>query len=137
MAKFILKDVSVLVNGIDLSDHVKHVELNIDAAEVDVTAMGNSGYASYLAGMKKWHCIVTFFNDFAAGSVYATIFAQIGNLVPIILRPVKGTVISATNPEFRGNATVLSMQALTGTVNAAAEAAVHLAGNDALVAAIV
>jgi hypothetical protein len=138
MPKFVLRDAHFMINAVDLSDHVKQIELTIEATEVDVTSMGNSGYSSQLPGMKKWQATVTMFNDFDAAKTDATIFPLAGGaVVPVIFRPVKATAISATNPEYRGDASVLSYAPISGSVNEAAMTAVRLSGNGALTRNIV
>ena len=137
MAKFIFQDAFFSFNSVDLSDHVKKIELAIELAEVDVTAMGNGGYASRLAGMRRWTATADLFNDFAAASVDATVFPVVAaaSVVPIEVRPVRTGGRSTTNPGFTGNAAVVSHTPVSGAVNEAAMTTVKLLGFDALVRA--
>jgi hypothetical protein len=50
MAKFVLTNASVSVNGVDLSDHVQSVTVETTRDDVEVTAMGAT-YKSYLGGL--------------------------------------------------------------------------------------
>lgn len=136
MAKFVFTDARFEINAVVLSDHVKQIELTVEMNEVDVTAMGNGGYSSRLAGMKRWTATATLFNDFAAANVDATIYPLMGVSTPIKIRPTT-SAISATNPEFQGNAVVVSHTPISGAVGEAAMTTVKLNGVDALVRAIV
>lgn len=139
MATLIYTDALVTINGIDLSDHVRQVNLNYEAEILDDTAMGTSGTRSAKPGLKNWQLTVEFYQDFAAGSVDATLFPLIGAAAfPIILRPVKSTVVGATNPNFTGNAVLESYPPLTGEVGALgmANAQFRAGGGSALVRAV-
>lgn len=100
MAAFVFVDAHVMVNGVDLSDHVKRVTVGLPINLVDATRMGHTANAR-LAGMKDGDVVIEWQQDFAAAKVDATIWATYGIAVPLIVRPVKGTVIGATNPEYR------------------------------------
>ena len=117
MATLIYTDALVDINAIDLSDHVRSVQLNYEAEILDDTAMGTSGTRSAKPGLKNWTLNVEFYQDFAAGSVDATLFPLIGAAAfPIRVRPVKSSAISATNPEYQGNAVLESYPPITGEV---------------------
>lgn len=137
MSKFVFTDASLLVNAVDLSDHVRSINLNIEAAQVDTTSMGGGGYGERLGGLKNWSADVEMFQDFAAASVDATLYPLFSTVVPIVFRPVKGTAISATNPEYRGNATLVKHNPLNGAVNEAAKTQLQLVGSGPLTRAIV
>lgn len=44
MAKQILKNAFIQINGVNLSDHCSSVTIETSADEVDLTAFGPSGY---------------------------------------------------------------------------------------------
>jgi hypothetical protein len=72
--------------------------IQADVTEVDVTAMGDSWDQS-LAGRKKASGSITFYQDFAAGEVDATIWPLIGSTTNIEIRATSDAV-SATNPDY-------------------------------------
>lgn len=72
MAKHVLRDAQVTVNAVDLSDHVSSVTIETSRPEVDVTSMG-ADYMETIPGIPDATITVTFFNDYAAGEVYATL----------------------------------------------------------------
>jgi hypothetical protein len=71
MAKRVLRNVKITVNGVDLSDHCSSVTLDDSADEVDFTSFGST-YKEFGQGMKTAGIDADFFNDEAAGSVAAT-----------------------------------------------------------------
>lgn len=119
MATITYTDAYVSINSVDLSDHVKSVQLNYEAEMLDDTVMGTTGTRSNKPGLKNWTLQVEFLQDYAAASVDATLFGLIGAAAfPIAVRPVKGTAKGPTNPEFIGNAVLESYPPLTGEVGA-------------------
>jgi hypothetical protein len=99
MAKTIARNVSLKVNGVLLSDHVKKCEFNIKWDRVDVSSMGIT-YKQYLLGLGDAQISVDFFNDFAAGSVYATLQPLAGSNTPFEVEVIPDSTLatSATNP---------------------------------------
>lgn len=95
MAKEINRNVSVLVNSVDLSNHAYSVEMEDVAEEVDLTSFGPSGYKEFGPGMKDATVTVSFFNDHATGSVADTIqpLYSSGGTFPLRIKPdLAGTV---------------------------------------------
>ena len=139
MPTLIYTDAFVSINGVDLSDHVRSVQLTYEAEMLDDTAMGTSGTRSTKPGLKGWTLAVEFYQDFAAGSVDATHFPLIGAVAfPIRVKPVKALPISATNPEYQGNAVLESYPPITGEVGALgmASASFRSGGGSALTRAV-
>ena len=128
MAKFVYDDVSVTVNSVDLSDHVQSVTLSADVTEVDVTAMSDTWDQS-LAGRKKVSGSITFYQDFAAGEVDATIWPLIGSTTTITIRATSDAV-SATNPDYDVTNTVITSYGSIngGTYGDAAMTTVNFSG---------
>lgn len=128
MAKFVYDDVSVTVNSVDLSDHVQSVTLSADVTEVDVTAMSDEWDQS-LAGRKKVSGSITFYQDFSASSVDATIWPLIGTTTTITLRATSDAV-GATNPDYDITNTVITSYGSIngGTYGDAAMTTVNFSG---------
>jgi hypothetical protein len=100
MAIFTLTNALVLVNSIDLSDHCSNVTVEDNRDDVDITAMGATSKA-VMKGLGDATITLTFFQDFAAGKVHATLQPLIASTTPI---PVEVRAVnaprSATNPAF-------------------------------------
>lgn len=129
MANIILKNAYVMINAVDLSDHVKQVTLNYKAEMQDDTAMGDSG-RSRLPGLLDWDADIEFFQDYAASKVDATLFPLVGAAAfAVKIQAVSGT-ISATNPQYQGNAVLESYQPVGGAVGDNAMTPCKLLGGD-------
>jgi hypothetical protein len=130
MAEQVLTNAHLTVNGVNLSDHVRSITLRYAAELQDITAMGDSSRAR-LGGLKDWSFEVEFNQDYAAASVDATLFPIVGTSVAIIIRADAGAV-SATNPNFTGNAILESYQPVGGGVGGTHVAPVTFQGNGTL-----
>lgn len=88
-------------NSVDLSDWVTSVELPVDFDALENTAMGNTA-RSRQKGLQDSTIKVKLNQDFASGGPDATIWAAIGTVVAIKVRPTSAA-IGATNPEYVGS----------------------------------
>ena len=115
MATFVYTDASVVVNSVDLSDHVKSCTLNYEAEMLDDTVMGDTT-RSNIAGLLNWSIDVEFLQDFAAAKVDATLFSLVGAAAfTVTVKPTSGSV-SSTNPSFSGSMVLESYPPMTGSV---------------------
>lgn len=120
MAAFVWTNGYLLVNSVDLSDHVRALTLNYSGDMQEQTAMGD-GTRTRLSGLKDWSINVTFKQDFDSGSVDATLFSLIGGAaVTVAVKPVNATT-TATNPQFSGSAVLETYPPLAGSVGVLAE----------------
>lgn len=118
MPTLVYTNAYVMINAVELSDHVKSINLNYEAELLDDTVMGTAGTRSNKPGLKNWSLEVNFLQDYAAASIDATLFALIGaDAFTVAVRPVNAA-ISATNPEYTGAAVLESYPPLTGEVGA-------------------
>jgi hypothetical protein len=123
MSKFLLEDVKVVVNGVDLSGHAFNVDTPSEKEQVDVSGFNPNGTREFLPGLADQTIEVQFENDFAASSVHATLSAlyESGTPFPIYLQPDSDAGTSATNPIYGGSASLYSYNGLSGALNARAE----------------
>ncbi len=128
MAVLVLKNSFVSINGVDLSNHVKSVTINYSAEILEKTAM-SANSKQRIAGLKDWSVDIELNQDFVAASVDATLFPLVGAAAfPVIFRP-DAAVVSATNPQFSGNALLESYPPISGSVGEVAVASVTLQGD--------
>ncbi len=120
MAVYMSDDVSILINAVDLSDHVTSVTFSEIADELETTAFGQS-FRSRIGGLKDGSLDVSFNNDFAASSVQATIRTLIGTVVVVVLKPTSGS-LSATNPSYTFSVLVTEWPTLGNAVGELATA---------------
>lgn len=135
MATLVLTDAFVSWDDVDLSDHVQSVTLNYSAELVDDTAMGDTA-RSRAGGLKDWSADLNFYADEAAGEVQATYFADVGTTATLIIRPVEGTVVGPTNPNYTGTGIVESIPLVAGAVGEMQMAPVRILSAGALTRAV-
>lgn len=119
MAKIVLRDARIEVNGVNLSDHVSEVSVETERDEVDGTAFGAANKET-LVGLGDATITMTVFQDFAAASVDATLWPLSTSTVPftVKVRPTTGA-ISATNPEYSMSANMFGYNPISGGVGEA------------------
>jgi len=103
MAVLALVNEYVLFNAVELSDHTKSCTITAESAALDSTAMGDT-WVENTGGLKSGTTTLEALDDFAAGSVDATIWAAFNANVAVAMavRPVN-TTIATTNPEYQFN----------------------------------
>lgn len=101
MSTYALLDCRFEFNSVDLSDWVTGVTLPWDLEALDDTAMGDTA-RSRKSGLGDSTLQVQFNQDFAASAPDVTVWASIGGIVVVKVRPTSGS-ISATNPEYVGS----------------------------------
>lgn len=102
MGTFALTNQTCVINSVDLSDHCRGVTVVVSAEQLDATAMSSTGWKTYKGGLKEGTANTEFLDDYAAGSVDATLWAAFnaGVAVAMTTKPVAGAN-SATNPELQ------------------------------------
>jgi len=126
MAIFVLKDASVTINSVDLSDYVTSVTLNYEIEAVESTAMG--GNRSYIGGLQNNSISVALNQDFAATKTEATIFPLVGTQTTVVIKAVDAAK-SATNPEYTVTGTYLAAsQPVQGAVGELAAMTLEFTG---------
>jgi FlaG/FlaF family flagellin (archaellin) len=78
MAKLVLRNCVTTVNGVDFSDHISSVEVNLKKKSIDTTNFSGGG-SEQVAGLKSDQFVVTFQQDFAAAEVDATLYPLYNN----------------------------------------------------------
>lgn len=134
MAVLALTDAVVTINSVTLSDHVKSVELSIEAEQLDPTAMGST-YKSALGGLKSGTLSLTFNQDFAASNVDATLFAALGTVVTFAVKATSAAN-SATNPQYTGSILIAEHKPLANAVGELAEVSVSFPTSGAITRAV-
>lgn len=125
MAKLVLRDCYVVVNGTNFSDHTSSVEINMSKDEVETTNFSGSG-RERVHGLQDNSFKITFQQDFAASSVDAVLYPLWNNETEftIEVRPTSGAV-SASNPKYTGTCILLEYQPLSGDVGDLSETEVE------------
>lgn len=125
MAKLVLKDCSVLVNGTDLSKWADQVTIDDKADQVEVSGF-QEAYKEYGMGQKDAAITVEFVSDFAAAAVDATLYPlyNAGNPFAIEIKPTSNPG-SATNPRFYMTVLMYDYSPISGNLNTASKTSVE------------
>jgi hypothetical protein len=118
MAKFVLTSVTTTINGVDFSDHLASVTLDLSADEVETTAFGGSGFRTRVGGLKDASITLSFHNDFGSSgsdAVDSTIYNLYGSNATVVVLPTSGSA-SATNPSYSGVFLVSQVNPISGSV---------------------
>ena len=116
MARIVLTDVGVVINNVDLSDHVATVTINQSVDAVETTAFGDGG-RTRIGGLEDSSITLDFHQDFAAGEVDATIAPLVGGTASFQISPF-GTAVAAsgTAPRYSGTVLLTEWTPLNGSV---------------------
>ena len=104
----------LIVNGVDLSDHITELTLNYSSEMLDRTVMGLTTRAK-VGGLKNWSLDCTFLQNFASGKSDATLFPLVGTTSCVEIRPLN-SCSTALNPVYSGVATLEAYPPMGGAV---------------------
>ena len=103
MARIVLTDVDVELNGQAIGEYISSVTLNTPEDVVETTAFGPVGARTRTSGLKDHSVALEFHNDFASGAMEQIIDTiGIGQLTNLVIKPTS-SAISATNPAYRAD----------------------------------
>src|ERR1044072_4447660 len=102
MAKIVLRSCDIVVHGVNSSDHISSVEINLVKDEIETTNFSGQG-RERVAGLKDDSFVLNFQQDFAAGEVDATLFPlwDLETEFVVVVKPTAAGV-SASNPSYTG-----------------------------------
>jgi hypothetical protein len=122
MSKFILTDGSVVVNGVDLSDHAFSLDIPLSREVIDVSGFSPTAAKESLPGQKTEEITVGFLQDFAASKVDATLYPlySSGSQFLVTVKPTSSSP-SATNPTYSGTVILSTYSPISGQLNARSE----------------
>jgi hypothetical protein len=98
LAKFVATDFAISLNSQSLSGSIAAVSISESAAEVEITAFGNT-HTQRVSGLKDASVSLDFHQDFGAGGVHSIIQPLLGSYATVTVVPTSGSV-SATNPSI-------------------------------------
>lgn len=114
MPKFAATDYFVSINGTNFADSLNSVELAEEADNLETTAFGST-WRTRIGGLKQASLTLNFMQDFAAGSVDATLNPLLGSIATVVVKATSGTV-SATNPTYTMQALVTQYSPFASSV---------------------
>jgi hypothetical protein len=118
MAIYVNKDITVLVNAVDLTTYVTNVEVvkAVDSVESTTMSSSSTNGHTFVGGIQNNTVTISFNQDFAATKVNATLTALVGVQTTVVVRPTSA-VVGATNPNFTLTGALMSeYRPVTGAV---------------------
>jgi len=123
MARIVLTDAKVTINGVNLSDHIASVTLSTSADVVETTGFSSTAARTRVAGLQDNSVTLEFHQDFATSNVEQTIYPLLGSTTTVVVLPTSSAA-GATNPSYTFTALVSEWQPLSGAVGELATASV-------------
>jgi IMP cyclohydrolase len=125
MARIVLTNAYVLINSVNLSDHIASITLTTSDDVIETTAFGSSA-RTRIGGLADNSVALEFHQDYAAANVEATINGSpslVGTVTAVVVKP-NGATTAADNPSYSFNALVSEWTPLNGAVGELATASV-------------
>lgn len=102
MAKQIILNPVIVVNGGTVSTSAAKVTLTQNADEVDTTAFGGDGWRTSIGGLKSGSISIDWHQDYTAGALDATFNPLLGGTVSFEIRPASTASAGTSNPKYTG-----------------------------------
>jgi hypothetical protein len=115
MAKYVVTNPVVKINGTDVSASCAAASLELTSTDVDVTDFGSNGWTEIIGGLKSGTVSLDFHNDYAVGGINAILNPLVGTIATVAINP-NGTAVSATNPTWTATVLVNSVSPVAGAV---------------------
>jgi hypothetical protein len=119
MARLVLTDASVVINGINLSEFITSVAISTSEDVVETTGMGSGGARTRVAGLADNSVTFEFNQDFATSGPEVTINAVgsslVGTNTTVVVKPTSAAV-GASNPSYTFSAVCAEWQPLSAAV---------------------
>jgi hypothetical protein len=125
MARIVLTDAFVTINGVNLSDHIASITISESTDTVETSAFSNSA-KTRVSGLEDNSVTLEFHQDFAASNVEATINGSpslVGTVTTIVARPTSASA-GATNPQYTFSALCSEWTPLNGAIGELSTASV-------------
>jgi len=122
MARLVLTNAYITINGVNLSDHIASITLTTTDDVIETTAFGSSA-RTRVGGLADNSVALEFHQDYATSSVEVTIYPLIGTTTAVVVKP-NGSTTAADNPAYSFNSLVSEWTPLNGAVGELATASV-------------
>lgn len=135
MAKYVLKDASLEIDGDDVSNRVRGLSVTMTADDVDSSTMGD-GVHQHIGGLRSDNYEVTFANDpDVLDPVLFPLLASADATPEFTVDAAAfSTGASASNPHYTtGAAILLAYNPISGEIGALSEFQVTIPSNEAIV----
>ena len=126
MARIVLTDAFVTINGVNLSDHIASITISESTDIVETSAFSSTAAKTRISGLEDNSVTLEFHQDFAASNVEATINGSpslVGTVTTIVARPTSASA-GATNPQYTFSALCSEWTPLNGAIGELSTASV-------------
>jgi len=114
MAKLVLTNPRVILDGFDISDHCASISFGTVYDLVEVTQIGDIA-KKMIAGLEENSLTLELQQDFGVSQVESVIYPNRGLLVNCTVRPLNAAV-SSTNPQYAFQVLISEWTPLSGSV---------------------
>lgn len=115
MPKQVLTDVVVQLNGTAISQNVNSVELTTTADAIETTSFGDSGWRTYVGGLRSGSITLSLHNDFAATALDSVLYNLFNTVATVTIFPA-GTPAGTSRPKYEFAALVDNVAPVSGAV---------------------
>ena len=115
MAKQILTDVVVQLNGTAISQNVNSVELTTTADAIETTSFGDSGWRTYKGGLKSGSVTLSMHNDYASTALDGILYNLFNSIATVTIFPA-GTPVGTNTPKYEFTALIDNVAPVSGAV---------------------
>lgn len=119
MARLVLTDASVVVNGINLSEFITSVALSTSEDVIETTGMSSTGARTRVSGLADNSLALEFNQDFATSGPEVTINAVgsslVGTNATVVIKPTSAAV-GVANPSYSFTCVISEWQPLSAAV---------------------
>jgi len=114
MAKLVLTNASVTLNGTDISTDVAAITLSTSAAEVPTTSFGSGGAVTRVAGLIDNSVTLSLHNEYS--SLEGLIYPLVGSTAVTIVIKASTAAVSTANPSFTASVLITEWTPVNGAV---------------------
>jgi hypothetical protein len=100
MAKIVIQNPLVTLNGGTVSANVAQATIALEAADVETTSFGDAGFVTRIGGLKSGTVSFDFHNDYAAGGLDSILFPLLGGTAAVAIRPAGTAAAGSANPDY-------------------------------------
>jgi hypothetical protein len=115
MAKQVLTDVVVQLNGTAISQNVNSVELTTTADAIETSSFGSAGWRTYVGGLKSGSVTLSFHNDYASTALDSILYNLFNTVATVTIFPA-GTPVGTSTPKYEFTALVDNLAPVSGAV---------------------
>lgn len=116
MAKYVLVNPKISIGTADFSGFIAQATLTEEADDIETTSFSSDGSRTRVGGLKSATVTLAWHQDFAAGSVDATLEPLVGSLATVVISPAGTAAPSPTSPRYTAVCVVTQYSPIDGAV---------------------